>query len=99
MIKPRIRKCEPWPIQKGRKRDAAATEWHSLLAPAMKNPGAWYIVEPYYDSTTQAASAAYDISSGRNQSVPEGRWDATSRIVEEDDRVVGAALFVRYLGG
>jgi hypothetical protein len=98
MNKPRVRKCEPWPIQKGRKRDAAATEWHSMLAPVMKNPRIWYIVEPYYDSTSQAASAAYDISSGRNQSVPEGRWEATSRIVEEDDRVVGAALFVKYLG-
>ncbi len=98
MNKPRIRKCEPWPIQKGRKRDAAATEWHALLAPAIKNPGTWYIVEPFYDSSTAAASAAFDISSGRNRSIPEGRWEATSRIVEEADRVVGAALFVRYVG-
>jgi hypothetical protein len=81
---------EPDPIQTGRKRERADTEWHSLLRPATtRRIGKWWRVDPPYESNAAASSAAYEINSGRSQAIPEGRWEACSR---------NAYLFVRYLG-
>lgn len=84
-----IERIPPDPIR-GRRRPYQATEWHALLAPCKKKRGTWFMVKEPYGTTTAAASTAYDIRSARNGSLPEGRWDATSR---------GVFLWVRYLGG
>lgn len=80
---------DPPPIRSGRRRDHASTEWHALLAKAMRNPGKWFVIEPAYDTTSGAATAAYDIKTGRNGAVPEGEWDAVARECD---------LYVMYLG-
>ncbi len=90
----RLQRQKPWPVSIGRKREKSDTEWHSLLATAVKNPGVWYRVLPDYDTPGAAASCAYDIASGRNKSIPAGDWEAASRT---SDSGMGV-LFVKYEG-
>lgn len=83
-------KKNPPPIARGRTRDHASTEWNALLQRAMTHPNVWYVVDPPYDTPSTASSAAYDLRTGRNYSVPAGRWDAVAR---------GCELYVMFLGG
>jgi hypothetical protein len=82
----------------GRRRAKSDTEWHSLLAKAMKHPGRWWEVDPPYPNPRMAANAAYDINVGRNQAIPEGQWEATSRSRLLGDGNVVGILSVRFLG-
>lgn len=88
---------DPPDIDTSRRRDSQNTEWFALLSPAMRKPGRWHRVRPDYDTPSSARNAAYDINSGRNRSVPDGRWEATSRSESEDGILVGV-LYVKYLG-
>lgn len=88
---------DPDPIMLGRKRDKADTEWHALLAKAMKKPGRWWEVVPVYGSPGAASTAAYDINTGRNGGLPEGEWEACSRTRELDGVSVGV-LFIKFVG-
>lgn len=83
-----IKKTPP-PIARGRVRNHALTEWNALLAKAVAHPHVWYVIDPPYENPSTASSTAHDIRSGRNQSLPSGRWDAMAR---------GCELFVMYLG-
>lgn len=89
---------DPDVVVKGRIRGSADTEWHSLLNPMRKRPERWAEIEPCYDNPGAARTAAYDINSGRNGSIPEGQWEATSRSRTLDDGTVVGVLFIRFMG-
>jgi len=86
---PHLVRCDPPVVDRARRRDRQLTEWHSLLTSATKNKNKWYRVEPAYESSTQASSTAYDIRTGRNGALPDGRWDACAR---------ENYLYVKFLG-
>jgi hypothetical protein len=81
---------DPPPKSSPRRARDEFTIWKSLLKPLMakRRAGKWAMVREY-DTPSAAATAAYDIRSGRNQGLPEGRWDAVSRDCE---------LYVRFVG-
>lgn len=89
MSHPRVIRRNPPAINRRRKREHAATEWHALLAPVMRSPGNWFVITPPYETSRAAANAAFDLKWGRRLNIPDGRWDAVAR---END------LYVKFLG-
>lgn len=89
---------DPDPPRLGRKRSSADTEWYSLLSEAKKHPGKWWEVIPAYPNSGAAGSAAYDINTGRNQSVPEGEWEATARLRQLANGTECGVLYIKYIG-
>lgn len=74
---------------------APRARYRTLLSPVMADPGNWFVVATY--PSAGGAAVVRRKMEKNTITIPEGKWEFASRVVQEEDGKV-SQLYARYMG-